>query len=257
MSGGAKRGRRHEERGGARGVVGFGSAVCRVGSGMDLERIAVMRCRGGSKKGLRIFAGLALWAVFAAVLGLVSPGAAQDRDPEADLDDLEVSGNGSASGIWSDGVTMWVADYVDGKVYAYRLSDGERQASLEFDLSSENPNPQATRALGLEVSQQSAGFEDVDPDSAHGSAIDALYAAGITVGCSSDPLGYCPDRAVTRAEMATFLTRALGLEVSQQSAGFKTSTPTARTAPLSTLCTRLGSPLAVLRFRCGTARSGR
>ena len=34
--------------------------------------------------------------------------------------------NGRPSGIWSDGATAWVADLDDGKLYAYRLSDGER-----------------------------------------------------------------------------------------------------------------------------------
>ena len=29
--------------------------------------------------------------------------------------------------------------------------------------------------------------------------------AGIAVGCKTDPLRYCPDQAVTRAQMATFL----------------------------------------------------
>ena len=34
--------------------------------------------------------------------------------------------NGRPSGIWSDGATAWVADLDDGKLFAYRLSDGER-----------------------------------------------------------------------------------------------------------------------------------
>ena len=34
--------------------------------------------------------------------------------------------NGRPSGIWSDGATAWVADVDDGKLFAYRLSDGER-----------------------------------------------------------------------------------------------------------------------------------
>ena len=34
--------------------------------------------------------------------------------------------NGRPSGIWSDGATAWVADVEDGKLFAYRLSDGER-----------------------------------------------------------------------------------------------------------------------------------
>jgi zinc protease len=41
--------------------------------------------------------------------------------------------------------------------------------------------------------------------------INALAAAGVTVGCSADPLLYCPSSAVTRAQMASLLARATGL----------------------------------------------
>ena len=41
--------------------------------------------------------------------------------------------------------------------------------------------------------------------------INALAAAGITVGCT--PQTFCPTRAVTRGEMATFLTRAVPLPI--------------------------------------------
>jgi len=44
----------------------------------------------------------------------------------------------------------------------------------------------------------------------------AIHAAGITEGCGSDPLRYCPDGSVTRAEMATFPVRALDLPTSPQ-----------------------------------------
>jgi hypothetical protein len=37
--------------------------------------------------------------------------------------------------------------------------------------------------------------------------IDQLYTEGITNGCGTDPLRYCPDRDVTRAETAVFLLR--------------------------------------------------
>ena len=37
--------------------------------------------------------------------------------------------------------------------------------------------------------------------------IEQLYAEGITVGCDTDPLRYCPNQSVTRAEMAVFLLR--------------------------------------------------
>ena len=40
--------------------------------------------------------------------------------------------NVTPSGIWSDGSTMWVADY-SGRVFAYELATGQRQTTREFD----------------------------------------------------------------------------------------------------------------------------
>ena len=65
------------------------------------------------------------------------------------------------------------------------------------------------RAFGLEAAGP-AGFTDTAGDT-HEANIDALVAARVTAGCATDPLRYCPDRSVTRAQMATFLARTLGL----------------------------------------------
>ena len=77
-----------------------------------------------------------------------------------------------------------------------------------------------TRAFGLEAAP-SAGFADT-AGNVHAANIDALAAARITAGCRTAPLRYCPKGAVTRAQMATFLARALGLiplpEVAQPTA---------------------------------------
>ena len=54
------------------------------------------------------------------------------------------------------------------------------------------------------------GFTDLG-STVHASNINALAAARITAGCSVTPLRYCPNQAVTRAQMATFLARALDL----------------------------------------------
>ena len=54
------------------------------------------------------------------------------------------------------------------------------------------------------------GFADTDGNT-HEDNIDALAAEGITAGCKTEPLRYCPEQPVTRAQMATFLSRALGL----------------------------------------------
>ena len=66
------------------------------------------------------------------------------------------------------------------------------------------------RALDLPEAEP-AGFVDVDASSVHAASIDALREAGITSGCGSEPLRYCPDKPVTRAQMASLLRRALNL----------------------------------------------
>jgi hypothetical protein len=54
-----------------------------------------------------------------------------------------------------------------------------------------------------------ASFADVPPTHGSYSWIERVYAAGITAGCANDPRRYCPDNAVTRAEMAVFLLRGI------------------------------------------------
>ncbi len=76
------------------------------------------------------------------------------------------------------------------------------------------------RALGLGDAPRPAGFVDVDPRGTHAAAIDALSHAGITAGCGTGPLRFCPEMPVTRAQMASFLHRALGLADAARSAGF-------------------------------------
>ena len=65
------------------------------------------------------------------------------------------------------------------------------------------------RALSLKAAP-SAGFADTAGNT-HEANIDALATAGVTAGCKTDPLRYCPDESVTRGQMATFLARALGI----------------------------------------------
>lgn len=65
------------------------------------------------------------------------------------------------------------------------------------------------RSLELPKLTSRTRFSDVQEGSTHAAAIEAIARAGITTGCSSDR--YCPDRTVTRAEMATFLVRAFDL----------------------------------------------
>ena len=53
------------------------------------------------------------------------------RDPGKDINSLWAAGNRTPHGMWSDGITLWVADA--WSVYAYDLATGKRQAHLEFN----------------------------------------------------------------------------------------------------------------------------
>ena len=57
----------------------------------------------------------------------------KSRDSGKDFDTLGPAGNSHPSGMWSDGVTMWVADSVDDKIYAYRMSDKSRDSGKDFN----------------------------------------------------------------------------------------------------------------------------
>ena len=52
-------------------------------------------------------------------------------------------------------------------------------------------------------------FVDVPVSDGTWSSIEAIYSAGITGGCGTTPLIYCPTTPVTRAQMAVFLERGM------------------------------------------------
>ena len=60
-----------------------------------------------------------------------------------DIDALD-SANGSPTGLWSDGATLWIAENGDGAddaIYAYDLTSGERVEEREFELDERNRAP--------------------------------------------------------------------------------------------------------------------
>jgi hypothetical protein len=46
-----------------------------------------------------------------------------------------------------------------------------------------------------------------DVTSTHATDVAALFLAGVTTGCSTAPLAYCPAAPVLREQMAAFLNR--------------------------------------------------
>jgi CSLREA domain-containing protein len=69
--------------------------------------------------------------------------------------------------------------------------------------------PQGTRCDMGAYEFRNVTFSDVPPAYWAWSFIERLYAAGITGGCASTPLIYCPESTVTRAQMAIFLLRGI------------------------------------------------
>ena len=103
------------------------------------------------------------------------------------------------------------AGYV-GRLHREEITVGCRVEPLRFCPDREVARAQMAsflaRAFDLPTAIP-AGFEDVSSASAHAAHIDALYAAGITVGCSQEPKLYCPDTPITYRQAAVMLHRAV------------------------------------------------
>lgn len=132
-------------------------------------------------------------------------------------------------------VAVWLARTVDGRdpepISASRFADvdagqwwaahAERLAELGITVGCGTeparycPDDPVTRAQMASFLERAFGLGPALPvgfadthGNRHAAAIDALHDAGITKGCSTDPLRFCPDRATTRIQMAIFLERA-------------------------------------------------
>ena len=112
-----------------------------------------------------------------------------------------------------------------GTVYAESIEDLAESGVLEGSECSESyicpeePIDRSTFAVWLtrtldedEPAEVTASrFADIDPELWWAPHVERLAELGVTVGCAADPPRYCPERGVTRGQMAIFLTRALDL----------------------------------------------
>jgi len=74
----------------------------------------------------------------------------------------------------------------------------------------DNPNPPELASPGSVGSPiTDATFSDVPTSYWAWQYIERLYNAGVTGGCSTTPLSYCPENSVTRAQMAIFLEKGV------------------------------------------------
>jgi hypothetical protein len=79
------------------------------------------------------------------------------------------------------------------KQYSRNLGIG---SGIELVYSANAPLPTAT-------------FVDVPFDHPYHGDIEALYRAGYTAGCNTDPLMYCPEATMNRAESSVFVERGI------------------------------------------------
>ena len=114
-------------------------------------------------------------------------------------------------------------DVPDGEWYTeYVESAYEMGLIARYDDASFFPDEIVTRAkiaeflggaLGASSEPAVVGyFVDVPVDAGYAPFVERLYELGITVGCQTDPLSYCPTDPVTRGQLATMVANALGLE---------------------------------------------
>jgi len=95
------------------------------------------------------------------------------------------------------------------KAFSFEITAPSSSAMTPCDWSMTHS---ATGPFG-QAAQKTVGvsrFLDVPNGFWSRTHVEALAKAGVTVGCSSNPPCYCPNRNVTRREMAVFISRAVG-----------------------------------------------
>ena len=119
----------------------------------------------------------------------------------------------NASPMWEE--SMWFAPHVE------RLAELEITVGCDTDPLRYCPDGNLTRAQVASwiarafdlPDAESAGFTDT-VDSVHEDNIDSVVAAGIASGCATSPDRFCPDRIVTRGELARMVNAARKLDSS-------------------------------------------
>lgn len=113
----------------------------------------------------------------------------------------QVFGDVPANNVHADSIEQVVAEQIMERCSLSRFCPNEDVTRGEFASM-------LVRALDLDrVADGSNRFRDTSGDMAVD--VETLADAGLTFGCSSDR--FCPDRSLTREQMATFFARALKL----------------------------------------------
>ena len=127
-------------------------------------------------------------AVWTGTPGNLSPVACNDDDPRSRLQ--------SAVGF----------DAVGGTTYYLEIGEWDRYLNGASGISS-IPSSDGMVHADKQLELHGTTFQDVPGTQQHWLYIEALWDAGLTAGCSTDPLMYCPNLILDRAQAAVFMLR--------------------------------------------------
>ena len=133
-------------------------------------------------------------AVWTGTPGSLSPVACNDDDPRSRLQ--------SAVGF----------NAVGGTTYTIEIGEWDRYLNGAAGISS-MPSPDGMVHSDKQLVLHGTTFQDVPGNQQNWLYIEALWEGGYTAGCSTNPLMYCPDQILDRAQAAVFLLRGqLGID---------------------------------------------
>ena len=119
--------------------------------------------------------------------GSIPPAVQRDSSRDITLD----GANTLPRGVWSDGITIWVADRLDGELYAYTLADGTRDSPKDITLPFSHIHAEGVWSDGTTiwvVDSQDGTLRAYTFDGTH------VPAKDITLdGDNTDPLGTWSD----------------------------------------------------------------
>ena len=130
----------------------------------------------------------------------------QTEDPPATVGEVDLFD--VAADAWYHTYAQWAVAQA-----GFAAPDGEFEPAAEVPRSDMATMMATAFGLLTPGAQPQGIFTDMaGQDPAVIIAAEALYRVGVTIGCATDPLRYCPDRTVTRAQMASFIIRALNVD---------------------------------------------
>jgi hypothetical protein len=110
--------------------------------------------------------------------------------------------------FWNRGYSSVTAieDWNEGNPYYHTKNDTLATLNMPYFTSFVKAALGTVAHMALPMADTT--FADIPTTHWAWAFIESLYQAGVTGGCSSNPLMYCPTQDVTRAEMAVFILRA-------------------------------------------------